>query len=188
MSSQGNTRRIFVSIPIPEEIREEISRFGKANEPVKRLVWTRESNLHITVYFIGNIEHEVFPSVSEILRGIVAAQAPFKIEFEKISLAPELKKPRMIWLKFLRNEMFTDLSNRMHLALRKFIPQNPYHFREPVPHVTLARFNSTFDTSLLDLDVQLEIPSIRVDHCELWESIPSPEGARYISIEKFPMR
>jgi 2'-5' RNA ligase len=151
-------------------------------------VWTRELNLHITAYFIGNIEQENFHAVSEILRGIAIEQVPFVLEFEKISLAPELKKPRMIWLRFLRNELFTDLSNRMHLALRKFIPQNPYHFREPIPHVTLARFNSTFDTSLLDLDVQLEIPAIQVNHCELWESIPGPEGARYISIEKFPMR
>jgi 2'-5' RNA ligase len=188
LRSEDNTRRIFVSIPVPEKIKEEIVRFRQANQSVKGLVWTKENNLHITVYFIGNIKQENFPAVVEIVRDVVAVEESFSLEFEKISLAPSSEKPRMVWLRFSRHDLFTDLATRIHLSLRKFIPENPFYFRDPIPHITLTRFNSTFDTSRIKLDLALEIPVISVKHCELWESIQTDEGARYISIEKFSMR
>jgi 2'-5' RNA ligase len=183
-----NIRRIFVSIPVPEKIKEGIFRIYEANGSVKKLIWTKEPNLHITVYFIGNVQQENFETVVDIVKGIMAEQEPFELKFEKLSVAPSSEKPRMVWLRFSRHELFTDLANRIHLSLQKFIPENPFHFLEPIPHITLARFNSTFKTDQLNLTLPVGIPSIQVNHCELWESIQTNEGARYISIAKFAMR
>jgi 2'-5' RNA ligase len=188
LKSEGNIRRIFVAIPVPGKIKEAIFRIREANQAHKRLVWTKECNLHLTLYFIGNTKLENIPAITEIVRGLAASEDPFELAFENISLTPPLKKPRMVWLRFVRSEFFTDLSNRIHLSLRKFIPENPFHFRQPVPHITLVRFNSTFDSSQLSLNLPLEIPAIKVEHCELWESIQTNEGVKYIPIEKFPMR
>lgn len=155
---------------------------------LKKPVWIKEGNLHITVYFIGNTKPENIPAITEIIRGLAASEETFVLEFEKMSLAPPHKKPRMVWLTFSRNDFFTDLANRIHLSLREFIPENPFYFRKPVPHITLVRFNSTFDSSQLNLNLPLEIPAIKVDYCELWESTQTGEGVKYIPIEKFPMR
>lgn len=188
MRSEDNIRRIFVAIPVPEKIKEEIFRLQEANRLVKKLVWTKEHNLHITVYFIGNIKQEHFASVIEIVREVAAAQEAFVLKFDVVTLAPSIEKPRMVWFRFSRHELFTDLATRIHLSLKKFIPENPFYFRNPLPHVTLTRFNSTFDTSRLDLNVSLDIPAIRVKQCELWESVLTEGGVHYVSIEKFPMK
>lgn len=187
MRSEDNTRRLFVAIPIPVLVREGILRIREVNSFQKKVVWTREPNLHITVYFIGNIRSAEILAVTRIVRDVVAEQVCFKLSFENISLAPNDKRPRMIWLRFYRNEFFTDLANRVHLSLRGFISKNPYHFLEPIPHITIARFNSTFNHSQLKLDVSLELPPIEVKYCELWESINTFQGVQYIPIEKFTL-
>ncbi len=127
-------------------------------------------------------------SITETIRELALSTEPFTLWLERITLAPPRKRPRMIWMQFGRLTLFTDLANRIHLALREFIPENPFHFREPVPHITLARFNSTFDTSQLNLGHSFQADPLSVTCCELWESTQTDRGVQYISIAKFPFR
>ena len=137
-SHPSPSRRIFVAIPVPHEIFLYLEKLKKQNENISAIKWTRPHNLHLTIYFIGNIEAKDFEEVVATVKAAVESQKKFIIEFEKICLATK-KKPKMIWARFSKHESFSRLANSINEALKFIILQNKFHFNEPVPHITFRR-------------------------------------------------
>lgn len=175
------TRRIFLAIPAPEEIPIYMEKLREINHELSEIKWMRNYNLHLTIYFIGNINNEDFDKVTAAVLPVINSHEKFTLELEKICFAPS-KKPRMIWARFHRSSSFTKLSNSIHESLKSIIPQNKFHYEEPVPHITLARFHSIEKLGNFNISGSPELSKIHIASCQLWESVPTPKGVRYENI------
>ena len=175
--------RIFLAIPLSEEIKNTIFQLAQLNTEVEKIVWMKPENLHITIYFIGQASKENTPLIIDRIKNILKDQNSISIQFEKFCPAPT-EKPRMIWARFVRNIDFKSLSNKIHKQIKEFIPNNPFYYDDPIPHITLARFNSTFDHSLIRFP-DVDLKEIQIKECELWESVSTKDGVKYESRERF---
>lgn len=179
-------RRIFLAVPVPAGVSDYGKALQIANAGIEGIRWLNLSDLHLTCYFIGNVPEDDFGRVVDIVRSVIASQQPFSLDFEKVILVPS-HSPRMIWAKYHKHPVFSDLSARIHAALSGIIPHNKSFHSEPIPHITLARFHEKVARKNEIEVVPARLPSINVDTIELWESKQIDHKTRYEkSVNLFP--
>jgi len=144
----------------------------------------RRKNIHLTLYFIGNIPVEQFEEVTAGIAPCVQAQKKFTLEFDALCFAPG-RKPRMIWMKYKKNFAFSSFAQTVHGALKRIIPANKFYFPEPVPHITLARFHSMKNYTDIQLTEPLSLAPLHIESCELWETIHAGGRSDYQSVRSF---
>lgn len=180
-------RRLFFAVPVPPEVPAYREQLKQENINIQGIKWMRLHNLHLTGYFIGNIENEKVDELVASVRQVIRSQQDFSIQFESVAFAPT-RHPRMIWLRFHKSEAFTKLANGIHEAIAPIIPENKFHHKDPFPHITLARFHNRI---YRDNEIRLPsftMPPLPISALELWESLPSAEGVKYESIEIIPFK
>lgn len=181
-------RRIFFAVPVSPELVRLQDKLREINSPLNKIKWTRNQNIHLTVYFIGNIPAEKFDRVIELAQRVISGQKEFSLSFESLFLAPS-SRPEMLWAKYRKNEFFTQFSGHIHSTFSELIPENKFYYKEPVPHITLARFHSMKNYRDIDLNVPeilSTLPEIRIKSCELWETIKVEGRSDYRSAFSFP--
>ena len=178
-------RRLFLAVPVPPEVPAYREQLKQENIDIGEIKWMRLYNLHLTGYFIGNVEAEKVDRVMDLIRPVINDRKSFPVDLETVCFAPS-RSPRMIWLRFHKNDAFTKLSNDIHEALSELLPGNKFHYKEPYPHITLARFhNKVYKSNEIKLPA-FSMPPLVIQGLELWESLSSPEGVRYQSVEVIP--
>jgi len=177
-----NTKRLFVGIPIPLNLTESLCAFRQKHKDAKGIRWVQRENLHLTICFIGNINPNRLDEIIGNTKKVLRDAEPFALMFEKLCLAPA-GKPYMIWAQFEQNEYFRELATD---TCRILIPGQPVR-KNPVPHITLARFNKPSYSGNIDLNIQIENGEIQVKEFALWESIQIPKGVIYNIIERFTL-
>ena len=95
------TRRTFVAIELPVDLRDRLSRCAAAMAGE----WTdgglrpaAADNIHLTLRFLGDTEEELAPALTAGLDKIAAALAPFHIATDQIGGFPNLRRPRVVWV------------------------------------------------------------------------------------------
>jgi len=188
-------KRIFISIGIPEGAKnklvsfvEEINNsFTHFNDfcPVK---WTRRENLHVTLFFLGEIEIEEIPSIFGIVEEIASRHDAFRMELKNISYGPNEKNPKMLWAKGEKSEELTKLQQDLE--------KNLLNIREPdngfAPHITLGRITQ-WEFKKIDLEERPEVNkdidiSFTVDSIDIMESELKKGGARYTVLKSFGLK
>lgn len=184
-------RRIFLAVPAPGEIKDLQVCLIEGNAHLQKIKWMRSHNLHLTFYFIGNVPTGRFDEVVQALNPLVSGQKRFSLIFDSLCLSPT-EKPRMIWAKYRHSEAFSGFAASVHLALSGLIPQNRFYYKNPVPHITLARFHAVKNISGMNLDAangffaKKRLPEISVCSCELWETVTVDGRSDYCSVSSFP--
>ncbi|OGH61896.1 MAG: 2'-5' RNA ligase [Candidatus Magasanikbacteria bacterium RIFCSPHIGHO2_01_FULL_50_8] len=169
-------QRIFVGIKIPKEIQQPIAiwRAGFAHMPVR---WIRDHDLHITIIPPWN-EINIH-GVLVRMRQALAGRRPFSIDLHKITLAPDPRKPRLIWAEGHPSEKLQAIKMALHRCL------NHADERPLRPHVTISRFSRllfrTLGIKKLCVPVKWHFP---VTSVILYES-PQIPGKGYRIIEEF---
>src|ERR1051326_2416895 len=87
LKSESNTRRIFLAVPVPQEIISLQDSLRENNSHLKKVKWMRNQNIHLTIYFIGNIPAEEFEDVVELILPITTEQKEFALRFESLFFA-----------------------------------------------------------------------------------------------------
>lgn len=172
-------RRIFLATTAPPEISTFLEQLKADNQHLPGIKWMRYNNLHLTIYFIGNVNAENFNKILNVVTPIVRTHKKIVLDFEKTSFAPT-QNPKMIWARFYKNNSFTQMVNSLHEALHSIIPENKFYFNEPIPHITLARFHPLKEFEKINIGRAVELAQIEITACDLMESIPSPTGVTYI--------
>lgn len=170
-------KRIFIAIPISEDVQKEILKWTKRYKklPVR---WLAGKNLHITLippWYTDNVE-----TVIKKLKKVECP--PFDIEFSKVSYGPDPKRPRLIWAEGTASESVVCLKDK----LEKMLPEYKSTYKEWLMHMTIARF---------DPDTFSSFPVKKIDEKVIWqdniktfvlmESHLSREGADYEILETF---
>lgn len=177
-------KRLFVAITLPKSMQDAFAEYKK-NFKLNDVRWTAKENLHITVFFLGNIRQNLIPNIVNVLQKATAGIKPFTLKFEKVSFAPLNQPPRMIWGQFYKNNEYTHLTRSVSKTLNQLLQISMKNaFRENIPHVTLARIknpNSVIGTQLKPTKIE----NLTVASYQLIESNLFPNGSTYLVIKKF---
>lgn len=199
-------KRLFIAIPLSESWLDAFGDFQKRCDKEFDLKderdfrWTKVDNLHITICFLGWIEDEKLPEISQRLKEVLERVKHFELEFEEIIFAPPHRTPYMIWGVFKDRRQYQELVKSVNEAMREFSEEVvSEEGRESIPHSTLARFKDKGLARTTDdiksggeakKEEMLKLFStketiLKVNNIQLMESKLSPSGLVYTIIKSF---
>ncbi|MDL9995008.1 MULTISPECIES: RNA 2',3'-cyclic phosphodiesterase [Bacillus] len=127
----------FIGVPIPEGIANPIYQAAK-NEPLLTFQkWVHPLDYHITLIFLGAADETQIKKLEGSLAEIASEIDPFSIEFGKIDVFGDRKRPRVLHLEPKKNNTLERLREHTKQAVLQAgfqVEKRPYH-----PHMTLAR-------------------------------------------------
>ncbi|MDP2630697.1 MAG: RNA 2',3'-cyclic phosphodiesterase [Candidatus Uhrbacteria bacterium] len=173
-------RRIFVAIPISDELQQEIERWEQSFQKFPAR-WLLGKNLHITL--VPPWYEEDIDGVIKKLSSIEMAHDRFVFDFFRVAYGPSVREPRLIWAEGETPSQLLALKENIERALNIEPEHRPFKL-----HLTLARFRpetfSLFPTKKLDEHVAWHQIC---DSFVLMESHLSRAGADYEIIKSFAL-
>jgi 2'-5' RNA ligase len=189
--------RLFVGVELDQAQRRAcataIGDLQRQLSKVRNFIvrWIPEENLHLTLWFLGEIKDEAAASLMDTLRTSWTIE-PFNLAIGGSGAFPPSGPPRILWFGVTQGAASLEGTYR-DLAAR-FAPlgyepeRRPYH-----PHVTIGRIKE------IDRTGSRKLREVLRDHdftagCQpvtaltLFQSRLSPHGARYEPLLRVPLR
>ncbi|GIK82618.1 MAG: RNA 2',3'-cyclic phosphodiesterase [Pseudorhodoplanes sp.] len=174
--------RLFTGLEIPSDVAQVLSLL-RGGLPGAR--WIDPDNYHLTLRFIGDIEHGLANEVASMLSRV--ERAPLEIRLEGLSSFGG-RKPRAVVASVAPTPALLDLQAE-HERLMQRVGLAP-EGRKYTPHVTLARLRETSSQQVADyLSARGSFRSMpfRVERFVLFSSRASTGGGPYVVEEAFPL-
>lgn len=184
--------RLFAAIELPESHRAELARWiARVRPGTKDVGWSRDSQLHITLRFLGETGDAVVADVCEAVESAAAQIAPFELKVLQPGAFPRAAAPRVLWLGVQDEAQgcvrWAQRAETLFDTLG-FPPED----RPLVPHVTLARSRSARGRAglreILARQPPRELPAFPVKEVVLFESRLSREGPHYTPLCRAALR
>jgi len=180
-------KRLFLALSIPEAMSksfEDYLHIYRNDQHFQDAKWTGPENLHITVFFLGEVTESHLLEMRSILRGVAGRMTPFTLHFERVEFFAH-KMPKMIWGRFQRNLGFLELNQECKKFMKPYLDMTKEEeMKEPIPHVTLARLRKPVDPKHFSFQ-PLNLPSVEATELHLYESVLTPQGPSYTLIESY---
>ena len=186
--------RLFVAIKIPEEVKESFGGFISEIKQLSKLPgdlkWVQPENMHLTLKFIGETPPENLQKLKEAIAKAIEKQRKFSFEVKGIGAFPDLEKMRVLWAGITEESIFlTKLADKLELwTVSAGFAASDKLF---VPHLTIARFNTPPQSTVVDLlrNIQgFNFGKVNAEGLYLMESHLSRSGPQYTDVEYFPFR
>ena len=133
--------RLFVAIPMPEAVRNEI--IGIQQE-MRQLVsrdavrWTKPEQFHLTLRFLGDVPVERVAALQEAVNAVCAGAPALRLRAQGVGFFPNAQSPRVLWAGVNEDEeRLADLQERIEGAVQPFA-ENPRP-EKFAGHVTIGR-------------------------------------------------
>jgi len=176
--------RTFIALDLDSEIKVRLSdllRRLRWRGP-KGITWARESGMHITLKFLGEIDEPRAARVVEAMKAAASAIPAFGLSIRGTGAFPPVPRPpRVLWIGTDEPAAFLDLQTRLESALEAlgFEPESrPFH-----PHLTIGRVKnpSVLGEAKAELErvKDAEFGEMTVRKITLFQSTLRPEGAVY---------
>lgn len=181
--------RVFCAVELPDELRSRVAervRRLRAEFPDARASWEKPEKLHVTLKFLGDVEHARVDALSGAAARAVANIEPFDLTIEEPGTFPPHGQPRVFWLGIV------DASGRlavMQSALEAECEAVGFQreSRAFKPHLTLARVRSPHGARELAA-AHRELPfapqRFKVSELVLMRSELGPGGSRYTPLSR----
>lgn len=176
-------KRLFIGVPIRSEKAIQAATNWQVDHLLNqnRLVWTKASNWHITLVFLGACPEEVISNLSDLINQAFEHSRAFSSSLHGVGVFPEKRKPNVLWMGLDSLQPLLPAYHQLVDLLRK----NDFAFdSKPLkPHLTLARVKHLANRSSLDSllkefgDTHFE--SVLIDRVTLFESVSTSQGVRY---------
>jgi 2'-5' RNA ligase len=187
--------RLFVGVELEAAARAAAAEAGRAlrarlDDRAVEARWIDEPNLHITLWFLGEVGDDRVSAVQRALEP-PAPVRPFTLELHGVGAFPPSGAPRVFWLGVGQGRSgLTALYDVVRARLEPLgfeAGTRPY-----APHLTLARVREGRRRSggrqwRAALDAPTPAIRSRVDHVTLFRSHLSPKGARYEPLLRVPL-
>jgi RNA 2',3'-cyclic 3'-phosphodiesterase len=180
--------RLFVALEIPAEVRERLAALlGELRAIAPQMKWVRAENLHVTLKFIGHVEHEKLDAIRSALAG-VRSEHGVALEFRGLGFFPNEKRPRVFWAGIEASSNLKLLAADIEAAMEKMgVAREERPF---AAHLTLARFQGERLPDKLRAAIaahtQDEFGALHTREFHLIESKLKLAGAEYTTLETFP--
>lgn len=189
--------RLFVGIELAEDVRVAAARAAdllraaliRAGTDVSAR-WVDAGNLHITLWFIGEVPEDRAAEVGAALQSRFATPA-FDVSVNGLGAFPRSGPPRVFWLGITRGadtirQVYGEVRDRL-VALGFEEEKRPYS-----PHLTIARVREIRRGSPAPVREALAALSAmcgssRVDAVTLFRSRLSPKGSQYEPLLRVPL-
>lgn len=169
--------RLFIALPMPEEIQAELGRLC-VGLPGAR--WTEPDDFHLTLRFIGEVDHDTFYEIGEALAGV--SLPPFELALKGLGLFPPRGEPRVLWAGVDDAELLQPLRRRIDRVVDAAGLEREK--RKFAPHVTLARFREPPAQDRLASWITrrslFRTAPFPVSSFALYSSVLKPEGAEHV--------
>jgi 2'-5' RNA ligase len=146
--------RTFICIEIPETIKERIAELQRALRRIdSRVSWTKPSNIHLTLKFLGDVSESRIDSVRLATERAAISIAPFEIEVGGAGCFPSPRAPRVLWIGLVTlPDALKQLHERLEAELfREGFPREAKRF---APHLTIGRVRDPRNGSRLAEELQ----------------------------------
>jgi 2'-5' RNA ligase len=181
--------RVFCGIDVPDDVRQRVmthSMFVRREVPEAHASWSRESNFHLTLKFLGDVPQASVQNLSEAASRAVAGLTPFTVRLEERGVFPPRGSPRVLWLGV---DDLAGKLGKLHARLedeaaRLGFQKEPRPFH---PHLTLARLRKPQHAMALasaHQAIEFEPAEIGVSELLVIRSELSSEGSKYTVISR----
>ncbi len=186
--------RAFIALELSPQLRESLSSLMKDLKGPRGIKgkWVPPENIHLTLRFLGEIREEQVEAIGKLIEDVARDSKPFSLSLEGLGAFPSSFRPRVLWVGVKKGlELLEKMYNQLEEGLFKLgFPPNDKAFK---PHLTLARFKNP------DLEVRRRVHAackemedrpwgeMEVKSIILYESVLSPQGARYRKIKEVPL-
>jgi len=164
--------RLFIAIPIPEDVREKLINL---QQPVEGVRWVPVEQLHLTLKFVGQLDDQQKKSLIKNLRGV--RFEPFEIGIKDVEFFPEEGTPKVFWAGVTHDGSLIELQKRVeNVAIEAGTEKDRFSYK---PHVTLARIKkkSVERDDLRPPGMNFVSRLFKVDRFLLFKSLLMPGGA-----------
>ncbi len=181
--------RVFCAIELPRQTRIRLlSQIEKLQTlaPEVRASWSRESNIHLTLKFLGETPQPQLRKFDSAMSRAVKGFSPFPILISGSGVFPGPRDPRVLWVGISDPE--GGLAN-LHLQIeiegeREGFTREARQFH---PHLTLARLRTregARELARVHEELQFAPEEITVNELLLIRSELSSTGSKYSTISK----
>lgn len=164
--------RIFTGIELNDSLINRIESFKKNNK-LSGLRYTQNKNLHLTTFFIGEINPLKLDYYINTIEETTKKLNAFQLNTYKIDFSPG-NNPYMIWQYFDYSEAYNQLCNELCNAVKN----KTIGLKTFTPHITIARFKNDKKYYKLNQTEETYIP-LTVNKIMLWESAADNKSRRY---------
>ena len=187
MTDKPNIIRAFIGIKLPDFLKDrlkEVQRTMRANNIKAKYIPVK--NMHLTLKFIGSMDHALLPEIKNILTDCTQYAKPINLSSKGIGVFPTIKSPKVIWAG-IKGEIhkLETLNAKLEQGLSTLgIPGEKRKYKG---HLTFARFkHNRFNTKKLKNTLQqmgqFESDSFIIDELNLFQSRLMPEGPLYTEL------
>lgn len=175
--------RLFVGLRPPPAIRAQLLALMGG---VIGARWQDDSQLHVTLRFIGEVERPRAEDIAIALSNIHAP--PLEVSLAGVGQFDSRGRPNALWAGLRPHDALAALHRKVDQALVRC--GLPPERRAYLPHVTLARMNAGASATdrFLEAHAGLASAPFALDHFLLFESTLGREGARYEAVERYPLK
>jgi 2'-5' RNA ligase len=189
--------RLFLGIDLPEPVARAAAAIAERlkNEiaraaPRAALRWVPAENLHITVWFLGEVQEPRADALAAALRPGLDVP-PFSLRIAAAGAFPGAGAPRVLWLGLPEGRaglLAVHDRLRPRLGSLGFEPEKrPYD-----PHLTIARVKDVPRPEIAAVrailaDTRSAAGEFRVEAVTLFKSRTSPHGAQYERLFRVPL-
>jgi 2'-5' RNA ligase len=182
--------RLFLAI-VPDELRESLSRWmPRDGDLLPGARWQPAENLHVTLRFLGEVADPDVARLGGPVAAAAAAHRRLRLALDGPAALPERKRARVACLGVRPDPRLGALRDAVAAAAESTLglEPDPRPFR---PHLTLAGVKRPWTAAASDAWRALSFPyrgaAFEVTYVDLMESLSSPTGARYRTLERFPL-
>jgi 2'-5' RNA ligase len=174
----GNIKvRAFFGLPVPEAVRNELEPYLAACAAIApEFRWVPAPNLHLTVRFIGSIEHAVVEGIANRLAE--GALESFELALGGMGTFKRGRQVRVVWIHASTGaEAARELAAQVEAecAAEGLVPEaRPFQ-----PHLTLARARPREGAPLPPLPDPPRLEAWRADELVLYRSRLGRAGSVY---------
>ncbi len=175
--------RLFIAIELPTLQRKALSRIQKGIPGTR---WTPETNMHITLRFLGNVDGGQAEDIAYELQRI--DMSSFEVMATGAGQFSGGSGIRSLWVGLAPQESLLDLQSKVERACRRagLKPERQTY----CPHITIARFNNPPDPEIvrrfLEGYAEFKCEPFRVSGFSLFSSELRRSAALYRIEADFP--
>lgn len=170
--------RVFVEVPLPDELKEKIGKLGKEVEQEGiRLV--KPQNMHATLKFLGEVPEKKLADIEQKLRQVRFSS--FRCSIKGVGVFPSESYIRVLWVGVESSGQLEKLAEEVIGALQGYGKDDRFS-----AHITMARVKKKVNVSkFLEEHKNEELGEFEINTFNLMESVLSREGPAYSVIASF---
>lgn len=182
--------RTFIAIELDAAVQRPLVKLLRGLPRLTDVRWVTESQLHVTLKFLGDVADSQITRVCDIVRTTSAQVEPFPLRVQGLGCFPGPRNPRVLWSGV--EDPTGSCARWVQLADPLFEAMNfKPETRGFTPHLTLGRSRSTTGSNglqrVLDDTAAPDMPEMFVEEVVVFESRLLPGGAQYHALARIPL-